>query len=82
MTEQQLFDALVQQELAALVVKAEVKAVVESAKEADIDKEDIKLIKKAAKLHANTKFEECRQRTKLLLRSMKNSLMPKPSSAA
>ena len=53
MTEQQLFDALVQQELAALAVKAEVKAVVEAAKEADIDKEDVKLIKKAAKLHAN-----------------------------
>ena len=67
MTEQQLFDALVQQELAVLAVKAEVKAVVEAAKEADIDKEDIKLIKKAAKLHANTKFEEMQAENEALI---------------
>ena len=67
MTEQQLFDALVQQELAALAVKAEVKAIVEAAKEADIDKEDIKLIKKAAKLNANTKFEEMQAENEALI---------------
>lgn len=67
MTEQQLFDALVEQELAALAVKAEVKAIAEAAKEADIDKEDIKLIKKAAKLNANTKFEEMRAENEALI---------------
>lgn len=67
MTEQQLFDALVQQELAALAVKAEVKAIAEAAKEADIDKESIKLIKKAAKLYANTKFEEMQAENEALI---------------
>jgi NACalpha-BTF3-like transcription factor len=67
MTEQQLFDSLVQQELAALAVKTEVKAITEAAKEADIDKEDIKLIKKAAKLHANTKFEEMQAENEALI---------------
>lgn len=67
MKDKELFAALVEQELAALAVKAEVKSIVEAAKEADIDKEDIKLIKKAAKLHANTKFEEMQAENEALI---------------
>lgn len=67
MTEQKLFEALVQQELAALASKEEVKAIVEEAKDSGVDKDAIKLIKKAAKLHANVKFEEMQAENEALI---------------
>lgn len=58
MTEKELFDELVKHELSLLETKLLIKEDVESAKESGVSKEDIPLIKKAAKLHANAKFEE------------------------
>ena len=58
MTEKEFFNALVEQELAMMEAKEVVKGLTEDAKESGIEKEEIALIKKAAKLHAAAKFEE------------------------
>lgn len=57
MTERELFDTFVQLTLNTLAIREETKAVAEAAKEVGHDKEDIALIKKAAKLHATAEFE-------------------------
>lgn len=58
MTEKEFFNALVEQELAVMEAKEVVKGLSEDAKESGIEKDEIALIKKAAKLHAAAKFEE------------------------
>lgn len=58
MTEKEFFSALVVQELAMMEAKEVVKGLSEQAKESGIEKDEITLIKKAAKLHAAAKFEE------------------------
>ena len=58
MTDKEFFNALVEQELAMMEAKEVVKGLVEQAKESGIEKEEIVLIKKAAKLHAAAKYEE------------------------
>lgn len=58
MTEESLFERFINLELAAMAHKEDVKELVEEAKEAGIDKEDIALVKASAKLHVNNTFEE------------------------
>ena len=58
MTEKEFFNALVEQELAVMEAKEVVRGLSEDAKESGIEKDEIALIKKAAKLHAAAKFEE------------------------
>lgn len=58
MTEKEFFNALVEQEIVVMEAKEVVKGLSEDAKESGIEKDEIALIKKAAKLYAAAKFEE------------------------
>lgn len=58
LTESALFERFISLELEALATKENVKALVEEAKDSNIDKEDIALIKASAKLHVANAFEE------------------------
>lgn len=58
MTEKELFNKLVQHELSIIEAKVLIKEDCDSAKESGISKEDIALIKKAASVHAQAKFDE------------------------
>lgn len=58
MTEPELFERLISQELEVLATKENTKALLDEAKEAGIDKHDITLIKASAKIHVANTFEE------------------------
>lgn len=58
MTENELFERFISLELEALATKENVKSLQDEAKVAGIDKVDIALVKKAAKLHVDDAFEE------------------------
>lgn len=58
MTEKELFEELVKHELAVMEAKLLIKEDCEIAKESGVEKEQIALIKKAAKLHADARFEQ------------------------
>lgn len=67
MTDKELFAALVEQELAIMEAKLMMKDAADRAKEDGVEKEDISLIKKAAKLHAVAKFEETKAANEALV---------------
>lgn len=67
MNDKKLFAALVEQELAIMEAKAVMKDAADQAKESGVDKEEIALIKKSAKLHAVDKFEETKATNEALV---------------
>ena len=67
MTDKELFAALVEQELVIMEAKAVMKDAADQAKESGVDKEEIALIKKSAKLHAAAKFEETKAANEALV---------------
>jgi len=62
MTEKELFEKLVQQELVIMEAKAVSKESCDAAKEDGISKDNIALIKKAAAVFAASKFDELKSK--------------------
>ena len=67
MTDKEFFNALVEQELVMMEAKEVIKGLTEDAKESGIEKDDVALIKKSAKLHAAAKFEETKAANEALV---------------
>lgn len=58
MTEGELFEKCINQELELLASKENYKALLNDAKDSGLDKKDIALVKASAKIHVDNAFEE------------------------